>query len=258
MGDAALHEQHDDALCLRGEHRPRAMGRAASCSARRTRGNRSRAACGATSRAGKERESSWSGIKSYKPETRAYLEFGNRDESFPWRERAAALWSRMGFFNRCALRIALLVVFGSTGVASVGRMDSVEWMTCAATVVAVGKVKSVTTVEGTDNVVYRDCILEVVEAIKGVNTAELEFSIEQWNREEETWMTQGNELLVFLSPWNEKDRIFRLKPRLPSVVPPPPDRMNGRLTPTVHGFFSPTLSFFLLCRGCYSTRKRSR
>ena len=54
--------------------------------------------------------------------------------------------------------------------------DSVEWMTCASSVVIVGKVKNVTSTKGPGDVVYDDCTVEVSETIKGNPAKEVSFS----------------------------------------------------------------------------------
>ena len=107
--------------------------------------------------------------------------------------------------------------------------DSVEWMTCASSVVIVGKVKNVTSTKGPGDVVYDDCTVEVSETIKGKPAKEVTFSYRHLGHAENDWKAPRKNLLVFLSVWQDDytDKQARLL-----TEPDYETRMHKRLVPS--------------------------
>ena len=82
--------------------------------------------------------------------------------------------------------------------AEIAGAFSVEWLTCASDVVAVGKITSVKNSKGPGQVIYADCILTVSELIKGPPAKEISFCY-RYLSESFTWTAPQTDLLVCLS-----------------------------------------------------------
>ena len=82
--------------------------------------------------------------------------------------------------------------------AEIAGADSVEWLTCASDVVAVGKITSVKNSKGPGQVIYADCILKVSELIKGPPAAELSFCY-RYLSDGFKWTPPTTEVLACLS-----------------------------------------------------------
>lgn len=129
----------------------------------------------------------------------------------------------------CLIALQLALGTGCSLNAEIMGTDSVEWLTCSSSVVVVAKVQSVASFNGPGDVVYDDCTLEVVEAIKGTAAKELEFTYRNVGRGETAWKTVNEELLIFLSVW--KDHYTDEQARL-LTDPYHETRMHKRLVPT--------------------------
>ncbi|QIF02812.1 HEAT repeat domain-containing protein [Roseimicrobium sp. ORNL1] len=87
----------------------------------------------------------------------------------------------------------------ASALPGLGAESSVEWLTCKSEVVAVGRLQSVTTVNGPGDVVYEDTILAVSEMFKGPPVRELKFSHRHFRQEKQPWIEAKGEVLVFLA-----------------------------------------------------------
>src|ERR1043166_909640 len=84
--------------------------------------------------------------------------------------------------------------------------SSVEWMTCASDVVAVGRIEKVVTTRGPGDVFYDDCTVTVQEVIKGkVAGNQLVFCLRTLTAESAAkgWMKSQEPILLFLSKSQE-------------------------------------------------------
>jgi hypothetical protein len=89
--------------------------------------------------------------------------------------------------------------------AAIMGIDSIEWLTCSAQIVAVGTLKEIKPVKGPNNELYEDYVLTVTEMIKSPLQKELAFTRHAPGRPDESWKKVGQTLLVFLS--QQKDRF---------------------------------------------------
>jgi hypothetical protein len=81
--------------------------------------------------------------------------------------------------------------------------SSVEWLTCEAEVVVIGRVERIVTTRGPGDVFYDDCTVEVKEIIKGkVEGGRLVFCLRTLSAESpaKAWMKSPEPVLLFLSP----------------------------------------------------------
>jgi hypothetical protein len=101
--------------------------------------------------------------------------------------------------------LALIVatcVFPTLARAETTVGSSVEWLTCEATVVVVGRVERIVTTRGPGDVFYDDCTVEVTEIIKGkVEGGRLVFCLRTLSAESpaKAWMKSPEPVLLFLS-----------------------------------------------------------
>lgn len=80
--------------------------------------------------------------------------------------------------------------------------SSVEWLTCAADVVVVGRIEKIATKRGPGAVVYDDCTVTVQESIKGkIKDKSLVFCLRSLSPDSpaRAWMKSRGQLLLFLS-----------------------------------------------------------
>ena len=82
--------------------------------------------------------------------------------------------------------------------AEVSGSFSVEWLTCASDVVAVGKITVIKNSKGPGQVIYADCILTVSEIIKGPPAETIPFCY-RYLAKSYTWMAPQDEVLVCLT-----------------------------------------------------------
>jgi hypothetical protein len=59
-----------------------------------------------------------------------------------------------------------MCVFPARARAEIIGCSSIEWLTCEAEVVVVGRVEKIVTTRGPGSVLYEDCTVEVKEVIK--------------------------------------------------------------------------------------------
>jgi len=133
---------------------------------------------------------------------------------------------------RLILYLSLILGCLATARGEVHSAKTVEWLTCQADVVAVGKIASVKSVKGPGDVVYEDIVLAVSEAIRGVSVKELTFCYRHFSGERADrngWMNSKGELLVFLSipkaPYDERRIHLDTRPYYGT-------RLDGLLVPT--------------------------
>src|ERR1017187_10345153 len=84
---------------------------------------------------------------------------------------------------------------------------SVEWLTCASEVVAVGRIEKIVTTRGPGDVFYDDCTVVVEDVIKGkVQGNNLVFCLRTLSAESaaKRWMKSKEPILLFLSK-SQKD-----------------------------------------------------
>lgn len=133
--------------------------------------------------------------------------------------------------------IALLAAFlvPTPLEAELSVTSSVEWLTCSSKIVAVGRMPKIASVKGPGEVIYEDCLLTVSESIKGDVGKEVAFSYRHFPEKEEDWKKPGQELLVFLSVWEDGYTDEQARNGLSSDTDM---RMHGKLVPTgMHSSF---------------------
>jgi len=69
--------------------------------------------------------------------------------------------------HRLVAALVVLMLAVPNGSGEVRVAPSLEWLTCQAEVIVVGKIKTVTTTKGTGPVIYEDCVVQVEEVLKG-------------------------------------------------------------------------------------------
>ena len=70
-------------------------------------------------------------------------------------------------WDRLLATLVVLMLAVPNGSGEIRIAPSLEWITCQAEVIVVGKVKTVTTTKGTGPVIYEDCVVQVEEVLKG-------------------------------------------------------------------------------------------
>src|SRR6185436_1386481 len=70
-------------------------------------------------------------------------------------------------FNRFWLTTFIAVSCVSAARAEIREAPSVEWLTCAAEVVVVGKISKITETKGPGDVTYEDCLVDLDRIVKG-------------------------------------------------------------------------------------------
>jgi hypothetical protein len=91
--------------------------------------------------------------------------------------------------------------------------SSVEWLTCEADVVVIGRVERIVTTRGPGAIVYDDCTVEVKEIIKGkVEGGRLIFCLRTVSAASpaKAWMKSPEPVLLFLSPSKRDESEKRL------------------------------------------------
>ena len=106
----------------------------------------------------------------------------------------------------CLLNVALLCFGFAATNASVAEnvsISSVESLTCASEVVAVGHIVKISTSKGPGSVVYTDCVFDVSEDIKGAPSKEISFCCRDLSDDRAASLAPDKELLVMLSRWKD-------------------------------------------------------
>jgi hypothetical protein len=77
-------------------------------------------------------------------------------------------------------------------------VDSIESLTCASQIVAVGTLREIISVKGPDGLVYKDYVMTVSEMIKGSHANEISFTRDDPRVQDWSWMKPDLPFLVFL------------------------------------------------------------
>ncbi|WP_395743578.1 HEAT repeat domain-containing protein [Prosthecobacter sp.] len=77
-------------------------------------------------------------------------------------------------------------------------LNSIESLTCASQIVAIGTLKEIKSVKGPDNRVFKDYVLTVSEIIKGSHAKEISFTYDDPYSMDGKWRKPDQPLLVFL------------------------------------------------------------
>jgi hypothetical protein len=110
--------------------------------------------------------------------------------------KSIRLWGGLAF-------VASWLVVGLNAHAAITGTDSIEWRTCRAGIVAVGRISEVRTTVWR-SVLYEDCVLEVTENIKGSALKQIPFTFRHVTDKQVKWHYPKGEVLVFLSVWEDR------------------------------------------------------
>jgi hypothetical protein len=90
----------------------------------------------------------------------------------------------------------------NTSFAEISVAPSVEWLSCAAEAIVIGKISKITTAQGPGMVTYEDCVVEVKEVVKGrLDGKELAFTLRRLGDSPtaEPFLKSKEGVLLFLS-----------------------------------------------------------